>query len=255
MRKIGKLFLLTLAGAMFALPFGSVNAMAATNGTVAVANEYALDGNELSVKQLTDDMENGEVQTILLRENTKRGRLNSEAYSVWVNDTYSGSEYKVSEDVYQIIKSEALRKDVEMIVPPYDGDAISVNDFAGIYAYLKINNAKAEKNGFTGYRCALDTNLGELYINFSTSNELYDFATTYRLTVGEASNSPKNILYCISLVMFFTSLAVFIGLMIKNRGWVSGEIEAISDIEAISIIVSFCGALAWLEVLFVCTLL
>lgn len=256
MKKMRKLLsLLALAGAIIALPVGNVDAMAASSNMAVTANENASNSNQLSVKQLTDEMESGEVQTILWREDAESGHLDSEAYSIWANDTYSESEYKVSEDVFQTIKTNAIENDVKLIVPPFDGDGISEKDFAEIYTYIKINNAKAEKNGFTGYRCVLDTNLGELYINFSTLNELYDFATTYKLTVGEATNSPKNIAYCISLVMLFTSLAVFIGLMIKNRDWVSGETEAISVIEAISIIVPFCGVLAWLEVLFVCTLL
>lgn len=228
MKKIGKIFsLLVLAGAMIVLLFGSVNAMAATNGTVAVANEYVLDGNELSVKQLTDGMESGEVQTILWNENTEREHLDSEAYSIWVNDTYDGSEYVVSEYVYQIIKSEAIKNDVEMITLPCDGDVISKNDFSDICAYINVDGTKVEKNGFTGYRCVIDTSIGEMRVNFKDLDELQNFAATYKLSVGEAINTTENKLYNIAFVAMLAFLAVFIGLLIKSNVWGCSELEDI----------------------------
>lgn len=236
---------LTLAAAMIVLPVGSVNAMAASSDTAVAAKEDASNSNQLSVKQLTDGMESGEVQTIIWRENTEREHLDSEAYSIWLNNTCDGSKYKVSEDVYQFIKNEALKNDVKLVVLPHDGDIISANDFADIYAFLKINGAKAEKNGFTGYRCVMDTTVGEMHVDINDLDELQNFTSTYKLSIGEVINTTENKLCNIAFVMVFVFLAVFSGLLIKSSIW------GCSAIEDITLTVSMIGFIICFEVFLV----
>lgn len=214
MRKLRKILcLLFIVGIVASMPFET--AMAASRSE-DFTTESASEENKLSIKQLVSDMESGKVECVLWNEvnhfsDEEEYRKKNE-YKIWVNDTYSKEGYNVKEEVYQVIRGQAIKNDIELIEIPIGGDTIKEDEFNNIIKYEKVECIEAKQYFFELYDYSVKTNLGNINIEDSgikikKLSKIQSFASKYGLSVNTA-NLVRTTIESILLVICIPGLGV-----------------------------------------------
>lgn len=197
MRKLRKILcLLFIVGIVASMPFET--AMAASRSE-DFTTESASKENNPNVKQLILNMESGSVERILYNKSHV-----SNEYTIFVNDTYSNDGRKIDTEVYDVIRDEAIKNDIDLITIPIDGDSYSKAEFDNVVKYEKVESIEAEKIIFNLYNCSAKTNLGEIRLGLSTKSEIQVFASKYGLFVN-FKILVKNTIFNICLVILILS--------------------------------------------------
>ena len=210
MRKLRKILsLLFIVGIIASMPFGT--AMAASRSEDS-ATESVSEENELSMKQLVSDMESGKVECVLWNEvrhfsDEEEYRKKNE-YKIWVNDTYSAEGYNVKEEVYQVIRGQAIKNDIDLIEIPIDGGYIDESEFDFILKYEKAESIEAEQETLFQYSRSVKTNLGKITISGEKKlSEIQNFASKYGLSVNVTKFVRRTII-SILMIVFILSLGI-----------------------------------------------
>ena len=214
MRKLRKILcLLFIVGIVASMPFGT--AMAASRLEDSTT-ESASEENKLSIKQLVSDMESGKVECVLWNEVKHFGdeeeyRKKNE-YKIWINDTYSEEGYNVKEEVYQVIREQAIKNDIELIEIPIGGDSIEESEFDNIIQYEKVEFIEAKQSFFKLYDYSVKTNLGNIDIvdggmKIKKLSKIQSFASEYGLSVN-VTNLVRTTIEGIFIVICIPGLGV-----------------------------------------------
>ncbi len=252
MKKLRKILcLLFVVGIASSIPFGT--AMAASRSE-DFTTESVSEENELSMKQLVSDMESGKVECVLWNEVKHFGdeeeyRKKNE-YKIWVNDTYSKEGYKVKEEVYQVIRGQAIKNNIELIEIPIGGGYIDESEFDIILKYEKAESIEAEQETLFQYSRSVKTNLGIITISGEKKlSEIQNFASKYGLSVNVTKFVRRTIISILMIISILSlgiaSVLVFITLKASNSwkeyiedaalfvclcGWFSGLVWIIMEI-------------------------
>lgn len=214
MRKLRKILcLLFIVGIVASMPFET--AMAASRSE-DFTTESASEENKLSIKQLVSDMESGKVECVLWNEVKHFGddepyRKKNE-YEIWINDTYSAEGYNVKEEVYQVIRVQAIKNDIGLIEIPIGGDTIKKEELDNIIQYEKIECIEAEQCFFKLYNYSVKTNLGNINIvgcGMEKLSKIQSFASKYGLSV-KTTNLARITIESILFVIFASGFGVCI---------------------------------------------
>lgn len=222
MRKIRKILcLLFIVGSIASMPFGT--AMAASRSEDSTT-ESVSEENELSMKQLVSDMESGKVECVLWNEvrhfsDEEEYRKKNE-YKIWINDTYSAEGYNVKEEVYQVIRGQAIKNDIELIEIPIGGDSINESKLDIILKYEKAEYIEAEQDLFNQYNRHVKTNLGKITILGNKKlSKIQAFASKYGLSVN-VTNLVRRTIESILIIICLSGMAL---------GIIWGNVDLLSE--------------------------
>ena len=193
--------------------------------TNILSTNFVSEENELSMKQLVSDMESGKVECVLWNEVKHFGdeeeyRKKNE-YKIWVNDTYSKEGYKVKEEVYQVIRGQAIKNNIELIEIPIGGGYIDESEFDIILKYEKAESIEAEQETLFQYSRSVKTNLGIITISGEKKlSEIQNFASKYGLSVNVTKFVRRTIISILMIISILSlgiaSVLVFITLKASN---------------------------------------